>query len=304
MLNAIPRSTGAADSRLNAALFATVLSTLCWGAGTVMSKATLNDLPPITLVVVQLAASCAVLWAVVFMRGTPALTWKQIRSGWAGILEPGLSYLLGIVGLSLTSASNVSIISATEPAIVVLLAGVLLGERNSRRTWMLVAVVLIGTLLISGAEGSHSAANLWGDLLTLASTAFAACYGVVSRKCVAETPPLVLTALHQTSGLICALLVLPLAMLGGEATSLAQVPTSIWLFAMFTGVVQCALAFLLYLNGLKTLSATHVGFLMTLIPVFGLAGAALFLGEPVTLAQGIGISAILCVVVHLRSMSN
>ncbi len=42
-------------------LIALALAAVCWGTGTVISKAALAEIPPLTLLPVQLAASVAVL---------------------------------------------------------------------------------------------------------------------------------------------------------------------------------------------------------------------------------------------------
>jgi drug/metabolite transporter (DMT)-like permease len=49
------------------AVLAMIGSAAAWGGGTVMSKALLDEgLPPVTLLVVQLLASCTVLWLIAF----------------------------------------------------------------------------------------------------------------------------------------------------------------------------------------------------------------------------------------------
>src|SRR5262245_58860288 len=111
----------------NAAPLTMLLSAACWGVGTVMSKGTLIYFPPILLLIVQLMASCAVLWIAVLLSKTPVKwSWASIRHGWIGILEPGLAYVFGLFGLAQTSATSASLISATEPIMTILLAWLLL----------------------------------------------------------------------------------------------------------------------------------------------------------------------------------
>ena len=62
-----------------------------------------------------------------------------------------------------------------------------------------------------------------------------------------------------------------------------------------------ALAFWCYSIGLKQLPASMAGLFLNLIPIFGLGGAYLFLGERLTLVQWIGGTLILlAVIVALR----
>jgi len=65
------------------------------------------------------------------------------------------------------------------------------------------------------------------------------------------------------------------------------------LYAALSGVVQYALAFWLYLIGLKTLSAGAAALWLTLIPIFGVSGAYLWLGEIPTVPMLLGMALIL-----------
>jgi len=66
--------------------------------------------------------------------------------------------------------------------------------------------------------------------------------------------------------------------------------------AALSGVVQYALAFWLYLVGLKHLSANAAALWLTLIPVFGVTGAYFWLGEIPTLPMLLGMALILAAV--------
>ena len=58
--------------------------------------------------------------------------------------------------------------------------------------------------------------------------------------------------------------------------------------AAISGVVQYALAFWLYLIGLRNLAPAVAGLWLTLIPVFGVAGSYLWLGERPTALMLLG----------------
>lgn len=75
------------------------LAAACWGLGTVVSKRAVAEFPPLTLLAVQLAASLAVL--VVLMRaGRQSLRGSPPILARLGILNPGIAYALGLVGLT------------------------------------------------------------------------------------------------------------------------------------------------------------------------------------------------------------
>ncbi|QYO68372.1 EamA family transporter [Leptolyngbya sp. 7M] len=61
-----------------------------------------------------------------------------------------------------------------------------------------------------------------------------------------------------------------------------------WLLAIGSGIMQYALAFLLYLIALQNLPVSHAAFYIALIPVFGVTSAIVIMGEQPSLAQSIG----------------
>ncbi len=275
-----------------AAVAAAVLSAACWGSATVMSKGLLAVLPPLTLLVVQLLASIAFLWIAVFcLRLRVRLDRPARRASLSGLLEPGLSYCVGIAGLALTTASNASLIGTTEPLFILLLAWLLLRERIGGGVVGLALLAGLGLGLVvlpdirnGGGEGSSL-----GDALVVLGTLFAALYVIATRKLVMTLDPLPLSALQQSVGLLWTLGVLALALaLGAVNLGLRDIPLEVLLFAAFSGIVQYALAFWFYLFALRRLPASVAAFYLTLIPVFGVGAAYLFLGETLTGVQWLG----------------
>jgi drug/metabolite transporter (DMT)-like permease len=295
---------GSTRTTPNAAILIMTVAAAFWGMGTVFSKAILDTIPPITLLCVELFASASVLWALVFVTGSHrGLNLRTLWSGWPGLLEPGLAYIFLITGLSMTSASNASLLGIIEPAIVVILAWVLLGERLSRSAMRLVMLVVAGTVMISASSlAGGGGGSLVGDLLILCGVVCTSMYAIATRASVSEgrASPLVLAALQQTFGLVCGFVALPVALIAGEGSVLAAVPTSSWAGAIVSGVFQCAFAVLLYLSAIKTLSATHSALILTSIPIFGVFGAAVLLGESLTLLQLAGSGVIIGALLRLK----
>lgn len=290
-----------------AAVAAAVLSAACWGSATVMSKGLLAVLPPLTLLVVQLLASIAFLWiAVLCLRLRVQLDRPARRASLSGLLEPGLSYCVGIAGLALTTASNASLIGTTEPLFILLLAWLLLRERIGGGVVGLALLASLGLGLVvlpdirnGGGEGSSL-----GDALVVLGTLFAALYVIATRKLVMTLDPLPLSALQQSVGLLWTLGVLALALaVGAVNLGLRDIPLEVLLFAAFSGIVQYALAFWFYLFALRRLPASVAAFYLTLIPVFGVGAAYLFLGETLTGVQWLG-AALIVVSVTLISRTQ
>lgn len=287
------------------AVAAAVLSAGCWGSATVMSKGLLAVLPPLTLLVVQLLASIAFLWiAVLCLRLRVRLDRPARRASLSGLLEPGLSYSLGIAGLALTTASNASLIGTTEPLFILLLAWLLLRERIGGGVVGLALLASLGIALVVLPGSGSGEGSLLGDALVVLGTLFGALYVIATRKLVMTLDPLPLSALQQSVGLLWTLGLLALALaFGASNLGLADIPLHVLLFAAFTGIVQYALAFWLYLFALQYLPANVAAFYLALIPVFGVGAAYLFLGEALTGVQWFG-GALIVVAVTLISRAR
>ncbi|HEX6385599.1 MAG TPA: DMT family transporter [Anaerolineae bacterium] len=276
-----------------------MLSTLCWGLGTVLSKGILAHMPPLTLLVIQLAVSVTFLWLiVVFQRlKLPSLK-KVIRPGLTGLLEPGLAYTFGLLGLSLTTASMAALIWAAEPILILGLAWLILGERLTRPLLALTVVAISGVFLVIGVN-TGQAGSLAGNLLTLVGVFCCALYVTLSRRLVTNMNPLLLVTLQQSVALVWALLIWPIEFFSSGMAPLAALTPAVWLWTVISGIVYYALAFWFYITGLKNTPASQAGLFFNLIPIFSVGGAYLFLGERLAPVQWLGAALILTAVVTL-----
>ena len=281
-----------AQRRRSIPVLAAILSAACWGSATVMSKGVLAHMPPMSLLAIQLTASITVLWlAVLGLRFRVRFDRSTRRASLSGILEPGLAYTFGIIGLALTTASNAALIGAAEPLFILFLAWLVLKERLGVPVLLLAVVATLGLVLVVVPDvgGLAEQNSLIGDALILMGTFFAAVYVIATRRLVSTIAPLPLSALQQSVGLVWTLGVLAVALLAGLATlGLDGLSWPVLLLAAASGIVQYALAFCLYLFALQSLPANIAGFYLTLIPVFGIAAAFVFLGEALSGPQWIG----------------
>ena len=161
-----------------------VLAAACWGLGTVASKAVLDEVPPLTLLAIQLAVSVSFLWIIVFIkRPSLSLGKEPVRLALAGLLNPGLAYTFALIGLAMTTASMSSLIWAAEPALILGLAWFVLRERPTNLTLVFSVVAIFGAILVIGAGASpESGGLLFGNLLIVLAVFCCAIYTILSRQ--------------------------------------------------------------------------------------------------------------------------
>lgn len=259
-----------------------VASAATWAGGLVLTKLALDvtGAAPGSVLVVQLVASVGALAAACAVTGA-GLTGAW-RHGWVGLLEPGIAYQFALAGLALTSAANASVLGSLEPVMVPLIAWALLRQRPRPRLLVVIAGATVGSVLVSfSADGSSGS---WvGDGLVVASVAAAALYVVVASKQVTTVAPLpaALTQQVWALGFVIACQVV----LAGPL--LSATPGQLVLIAA-AGILNYALPFWLYLTALTRMPVARAATYLTLIPVFGVLGAVLLLGERLTWLDLVG----------------
>jgi probable blue pigment (indigoidine) exporter len=249
-----------------------VAAAACWGCGTVLSKLALDrGVAPLVLLAIELAASCLLLSTVArALRATWAWSPSTRRLTLLGILNPGLAYALGLLGLVSVSASMAVLLWATEPVLILLLAVVVLRERVGPATLVALATAIGGVVLVIYRPGA--AGDAIGVALTVAAVTACACYTVLTRRLLLDDSSVAVVLLQQAAALAFALVLCGGALVGGTALGLPSDPAT-WALAAASGVVYYGLAFWLFVSGLRGVPASIAGAYLPLIPVFGLAAA-------------------------------
>ena len=182
------------------AIAALVAAAACWGLGTVVSKQVVDDVAPLTLLPIQLAASGVLLLVVTAVRREPiALTPPVRKLAVLGVLNPGAAYALGLIGLTTITASMYVLIWATEPVVILLLAALVLREHISLRLAVLVSVAVAGVLLVVYQPGVSG--GLTGILLTTTSVGFCGLYTVLTRRLLLDDASLTVVIAQQATAL-------------------------------------------------------------------------------------------------------
>ena len=285
---------------------ALVLASACWGLGAIMSKYAVEQIPPLTLLTVQLFVSAALLWLAVAVQGVRVrLNRATLHIALLGVLNPGLAYTFSLLGLTQTTASMSALLWAAEPILIIGFAWLILCERV---TWPLLAcaaLAIAGVAVAAGLDISGGAStSLLGNLLIVVGVCCCALYTVLTRRVVGDHSPLLIVALQQTAALVWALLIWPLEGWRAGGSGLTMVPLSFWLWGAAGGLVYYALAFWFYLIGLQRAPASLAAFFLNLIPLFGIGGAYLFLGERLAPAQWLGAIVILAAVVAMVRLQH
>jgi drug/metabolite transporter (DMT)-like permease len=265
---------------------------LCWGVGVTLTKVALSEIAATTLLLIQLASSVLFLSTLCYFKNRQfPFSWSHLKQGVAGIFEPALAYMVGIFGLQMTTASNATLIASSEVILTLVFAAVFLGEGLTWIKLLLAGISGSGVLLLmlEDMQGIRQS-SLMGDLLILIGTIFAVCYVLLSKKQIETANPLLLTSSQQLVGLIVTVFCFGLLSLinPSHEVNATGISPALWGLVIASGIMQYALAFLLYLIALQNVPVSHAAFYVALIPVFGVASAVVILGEQPSTGQWVG----------------
>ncbi|KRF20596.1 hypothetical protein ASG90_18655 [Nocardioides sp. Soil797] len=264
-----------------------VAATACWGCGTVLSKQVLHrGVAPLTLLAVELAASALLLlFAMLLLRVRLTSSPAMVKLAVLGVLNPGLAYALGLLGLVSITASMSVLLWATEPILIMLLAVLVLRERIALATAAAVATAMVGVLLVIYRPGASG--DVMGVALTVAAVSACAFYAVLSRRLLLDDSSLAVVLVQQVAALCFAIVIAGIAAAIGAAELGLPDDLATWALAAASGMVYYGFAFWFFVGGLRGLPASVAGSFLPLIPVFGLA-AAYVLGDRLIDRQWVG----------------
>jgi DME family drug/metabolite transporter len=186
-----------------------------------------------------------------------------------------LCYFAAIPRIGVAAAVMINICSA--PIFTAVLAGIFLRERLTLVIGLALVGSIGGTALLVGGAPQATGPELWvGAALALGA---GLCYSLVALAGKVVAPhyhPLQPITVAFTLG---ALLLLPPALAGGLVLDYPPVG---WGLIVYLGVVPTALAYGLYLRGLRAVPATVAAIVTLLEPLGSTVLAVLLLGERLT----------------------
>lgn len=284
---------------------AAILASFCWGSATVMSKHALDDVSPVSLLALQLAASTVFLWLVILILRIKVPRLMLLAPiAVLGLLEPGLAYLLGLIGLTDIGAGSATLIFASEAILIVVVSALIFRQIPTLKFAVLSVVAFVGIIIALDLWNTNNQQNgVFGVTLMFLATASAAIYVVLSGRIAGNQHPIVAVSVQQTVALIAVLAILPVEFFGANGgISMPKSPET-WFVVITSGIIQYGIAFSFYMYALSKIPANLAGSFLNLIPVFGLSIAFVTLGETLSLLQlgGAAITIIALTLITLKT---
>jgi drug/metabolite transporter (DMT)-like permease len=239
---------------------------------------------------------------------SPAVTWRDWgQFAVAGVGGQVLAQLGMTWGISRSLASNGAILNLLIPVFSTVLAAAILGERITRLRLVSLGAGLLGVVLLSVGDLRQSSFGdmhyLTGNLMILGGCLGSSFYNVFCKRLLAR--------FQEVEVLIFSYIV----------ASLASVPLLVWvepfdwhvlgrldgpsiLSFCFLALLMYGASMLLFFTALEHLDVTAASASLYLVPLFGVALAAAFLGERLGVTALVGSAIVLAATLLIVKYDN
>ena len=272
-------------------LLMVLIVTVSWGMNYPVMKFVVNSYPPSAFRSFTFLIGCMALGSYAHFKGISIFVPKHERKA---LFKLSLFNMVGwhlpmIYGVSMLNSGRAAIIGYTMPVWALLASAVLYREKITITALLGIALAMSAALLL--AWGS---AGEWGNhpigiavMLVAAIT-----WGV--GNAMMKNSKLSVSGITLTFWALFIAFFFFLAITIIFERDLWEWPTLMqWLAILYGGVISFAVSYVAWFHVARKLSAVSSGLSIMLVPVFGVTGGALILGEAVTMPDIIALVLIL-----------
>lgn len=247
-----------------------------------IAKLGLNQIDPFTYAFIRFTLSSAIyLPILLLLRNRMKIPARDhLRIFLIGIILIPFNQVLFLLGQSMTSASHSSLLFATVPIFIYVLAIVFLGEKPTVRRTAGILVAAGGVyVILSGGTPVSGTASLAGDLLILLAVVAWAVATVMAKPLAVRYGAFRVTGHALVYG---SLLYFPYGLYRAVDFRFDGVSWVGWFSVLYMALVVSLVAYILWYWVLKYMEASRVAVLQNIQPVIASAVAAVVLAEQIS----------------------
>ncbi len=291
------------NSKFGASDALMLMAVVMWGVNFSLIKIALRELSPGGFNGIRLLLTAVVFCLLMGMvKERFAVSrkdfWKLLAIGVAGNT---IYQLLFIKGISLTTASNSSLILSMSPIFVALMSALLRLEKIHWAAWSGIFISFFGLYMVIAEQNGglrFSAQNLQGDLLIFLGTILWASYTVFAKPYLETISPLKFSAITVGLGTI---FYLPFTARDVIHIPWRMISWRAWLALFFSALFGLVLGYLIWYYSVKRVGNAKTAVYNNMTPVFTVFFAVIFLQEKFGAFQAFGAVVILAGVYLTRA---
>jgi drug/metabolite transporter (DMT)-like permease len=261
-----------------------VFSVLCWAANTVLARGVVKEINPMALSFWRWFIALVLILPFGFFylkRDIHTIKNNKFRLVVLAFFSVSVYNSLLYVAAHLTTANNMSIVTAAMPTITIVMAWLIINEKPGRLQVLGVIISALGMIGIifkgSFSNAYHLVFN-YGDLLVVGSVASWSLYSVFLRKFKIVLHPISLLTMTIGLGLI---IIAPFYYWEINTTNNYSVSYKVLPIFLFLGIFPSILAYLCWNNGVAKVGPSTSSTFLYLLPIFAAFLAFTFLGEKI-----------------------
>lgn len=250
-----------------------------FGSLPVIGKVVLAVIPAVSLVGFRIGITALILVVVQAYRGRFWLQYREDYKKLAVLSLFGVTFnqLLFIGGLSLTTASNTSLLAVTIPIFTLIIGSIAGTERLRPAKIFGILLAAAGILfLIDPRKASFSSETTLGDLMIIINSLSYGAFVATSKETIMRNGPFRST---MWMFIFAAIICVPLGLFSLSGTDVPSIGSGIWLLILYIAVVATAGPYLLNAYALAKVNPSVVAVYIYLQPVIGFILAVVFLNE-------------------------
>lgn len=252
---------------------------ITFGSLPVIGKVVLKTIPSLALVGFRVGLTALALYLVQRHRGNLRLEdkkdyWRFAVLSFFGVT---MNQILFITGLSLTKASNTSLLAVTIPIFALSFSAILGIEKLQKIKIVGIILAAAGVVfLIDPRSASFSSETTLGDLLIVINSLSYGIYVSVSKDTIMRNGAIKSIAwVFIFSSVVC----VPIGAFSLSSVEIAAVAPVIWLLVLYIAIIATLTPYLLNAWALARVNPSTVAVYIYLQPLIGFLMAIVFLGE-------------------------
>jgi len=271
-----------------------VISMFLWGGSFVLTKHLLIDFNPITIIFIRcvIASLLFATFCVIVYKREFKIAKKDLKY-FIGLafFEPFIYFLFETYSLKLCDASVVSVIIATIPLFVALMAVFIFKEKLSKLNFFGIILSISGIVIMLWKNFTEADFSFIGVFLAFGAVFSTIGYNFFLKKLNHIYTPVIIITWQNIFGLIA---FLPLVFLVNNPETIAfqyhalgdvKNISFIFILSIFCSV----LAFILYIDSMRKMGLARTNIFVNLIPVMTMIIAYFVLQEEITLPKIFGV---------------
>lgn len=249
----------------------------------IVAKGVTSEVAPAVILLFRAAIATSVYFIYLAIRKS-SLKKIEPRDWWIiamlGILNIPINQYFFLIGISLTSAPNVSLAYALTPVFVFVVAVIFLKEKVSLIKIIGIVVAVGGAIVLLSEKGfNFSSDSMKGDLFALMASMSWGLFTILGRNFTRKYGAIYATALSMASGTF---FYIPVFLVFGGDLDVGNITILSWGQIIYLGAITSGLGYALWFYALKRMEASKLAVFNNLQPALTAVLAFLIFGTQIT----------------------